>query len=238
MPLKVGPLLRPRPAQTAVWPRDRRDSGPSILDIPEGESLGFNNLYDFRLLRRPRHGRHHHPAPTSPARPPAGAYTTTWPEPLKLAPYSAAGVNQAVFHGFCYATPRRQWPGFAAFTPYNGALGYGEAWGPRQPTWGHVPDISGYLSPRPARAAARSQPGRRRQLPFQKGYAGSGLRRAVLADPSPSTASPIGWTHTTISPRLLHFPSAQVRNGRLAPDGPNFKVLILRGRRFLRRPAR
>jgi len=57
-----------------------------------------------------------------------------------------AGVNQMVFHGFSYATaPNVRWPGFAAFSPFSG-VGYGEAWGPRQPTWKHVGDISGYFA--------------------------------------------------------------------------------------------
>ena len=39
----------------------------------------------------------------------------------------------------------------------------------------------------------------------------------------------IGWTNEGISESILDLPNAVVRNGRLAPDGPNFKVLVVEG---------
>src|SRR5262249_10311632 len=38
-----------------------------------------------------------------------------------------------------------------------------------------------------------------------------------------------GWTDETISESMLDLPSASVRNGRLAPGGPNFKALVVEG---------
>lgn len=201
----------------------------AMLDIPEGESLGFKNLDDFRSLAGGRDMGGRTVLSNEAGGLAGGAYSTAWDVTLKrLTPQYAAGVNQAVFHGFSYRdVPGVRWPGFAAFSPYNGTPGYGEAWGPRQPTWGHVPDVSGYLS----RVQHVLQLGRN-QVDVanfrQKGYAGSGFGAPWLT----SDGVPIGWTHTTISPRLLHFPSAQVRNGRLAPDGPNFKALIFEGDAF------
>lgn len=201
----------------------------ALLDVPEGESLGFKNLDDFRSLAGGRDMGGRRILSNEAGGLAGGAYSTAWDVTLKrLTPQYAAGVNQAVFHGFAYRdVPGVRWPGFAAFSPYNGATGYGEAWGPRQPTWGHVPDISGYLS----RVQHVLQLGRN-QVDVanfrQKGYAGSGFGAPWLT----SDGVPIGWTHTTISPRLLHFPSAVVRGGRLAPDGPNFKALIFEGDAF------
>ena len=60
----------------------------------------------------------------------------------------AAGVNQAMIHGFTYLTsPGVPWPGFAAFTPDgNSASGFGEAWGPRPPHWKHASGVSDYFT--------------------------------------------------------------------------------------------
>jgi hypothetical protein len=31
------------------------------------------------------------------------------------------------------------------FTPYSGAIGYAESWGPRQPQWLMAADVPGYI---------------------------------------------------------------------------------------------
>ncbi|MFI6878929.1 glycosyl hydrolase [Streptomyces sp. NPDC050400] len=198
----------------------------ALLDVTEGESLGFKNLDDFRCLAggRDMGGR---PLVSNEAGGTAGgAYATTWTDTLKkLVTQYAAGVNQAVFHGFAYAdAPGAQWPGFAAFSPYKGAAGYGEAWGPRQPLWRHTPQVAGFL----ARVQQVLQTGVNRVdvgIMRQKGYAGSGLGAPWFT----SDGVPVGWTHTFLSPRLLGLPSAVVRDGRLAPDGPALKALVVDG---------
>ncbi|WP_425840090.1 glycosyl hydrolase [Streptomyces fractus] len=198
----------------------------AILDVTEGESLGFKNLDDFRCLAggRDMGGR---PLVSNEAGGTAGgAYSTTWTETLKkLVTQYAAGVNQAVFHGFAYAdAPGAQWPGFAAFSPYKGAAGYGEAWGPRQPLWRHTPQVAGFLT----RVQQVLRSGVNRVdvgVLRQKGYAGSGLGAPWFS----SDGVPVGWTHTFLSPRLLSLPSAVVRGGRLAPDGPALKALVVDG---------
>ncbi|MCX5321988.1 glycosyl hydrolase [Streptomyces sp. NBC_00120] len=198
----------------------------ALLDVTEGESLGFKNLDDFRCLAggRDMGGR---PLVSNEAGATAGgAYSTTWTDTLKkLVTQYAAGVNQAVFHGFAYAdAPGAEWPGFAAFSPYKGAAGYGEAWGPRQPLWRHTPQVADFL----ARVQHVLQTGVNKVdigVLRQKGYAGSGLGAPWFT----SDGVPVGWTHTFLSPRLLDLPSALVRDGRLAPDGPALKALLVDG---------
>jgi hypothetical protein len=41
-----------------------------------------------------------------------------------------------------------------------------------------------------------------------------------------------GWTHRFISPETLNLPTAVVRGGRLAPDGPAFRALVFEGDAF------
>ncbi|WLQ66393.1 MULTISPECIES: glycosyl hydrolase [Streptomyces] len=198
----------------------------AVLDISEGESLGFKNLDDFRTLAGGRDMGGKLILSNEAGGTAGGAYATTWDATLKkLVTQYAAGVNQAVFHGFAYASaPGAAWPGFAAFSPYNGGTGYGEAWGPRQPTWGHFPDIAGYLS----RTQQVLQTGVNKVdvgVLWQKGYAGSGLGASWFT----ADGVPVGWTHLFLSPRLLDLPNAVVRNGVLAPDGPAYKALLVDG---------
>ncbi|MFF9455700.1 glycosyl hydrolase [Streptomyces flaveolus] len=198
----------------------------ALLDVPEGESLGFKNLDDFRCLAGGRDMGGRLVLSNEAGGTAGGAYATTWDATLrKLVTQYAAGVNQAVFHGFAYAdAPGATWPGFAAFSPYNGGSGYGEAWGPRQPTWRHVPDVAGYLS----RIQQVLQTGVNKAdigVLWQKGYAGSGLGASWFS----ADGIPAGWTHLFLSPRLLSLPGAVVRDGRFAPDGPAFKALLVDG---------
>jgi glycosyl hydrolase family 106( putative alpha-L-rhamnosidase) len=198
----------------------------AIVDIPEGESLGFKNHDDFRCLAGGRDMGGKRILSNEAGATAGGAYTTAWDTTLeKLAGQYAAGVNQAVLHGFSYASaPGANWPGFAAFTPYDGRPGFGESWGPRQPTWRHITDISGWM----ARTQTILQSGTNRvdaAILRQKGYAGSGFGAPWFTP----DGVPTGWTHQIISPRLLHLESARISRGRLAPDGPAYKVLVFEG---------
>jgi hypothetical protein len=198
----------------------------AILDIPEGESLGFHNLDDYRCLAGGRDMGGRRILSNELGAYAGGAYNTAWDKVLKtLGGEYAAGVNQTVLHGFSYAeAPGAVWPGFAAFTPYNGSVGYAESWGPRQPTWHHVGDISGYL----ARTQAILQAGTPRidvAYIWQSGYGKTGLGAQWFT----SDGVPAGWTHQMLSPALLDLPSATVAHGRLNPEGPAYKVFVLDG---------
>ncbi|WP_030988352.1 glycosyl hydrolase [Streptomyces sp. NRRL WC-3744] len=198
----------------------------ALLDIPEGESLGFKNLDDFRCLAGGRDMAGHTVLSCESGAYSGSAYSTTWDRFLRtMGGAYAAGVNQTVVHGFSYATaPEAQWPGFAAFSPYNGAPGYGESWGPRQPTWRHVEDIAGYLG----RVHRVLQSGTVRvdvAVFRQTGYTATGIGASWFT----ATGVPLGWTHQFLSGPLLDLPNATVADGRLAPDGPAYKALFVEG---------
>ena len=89
----------------------------------------------------------------------------------------AAGVNQNVFHGFSYADDAgsRAGPASRAFTPATTTLaGYGESWGPRQPTWKHASDVSGYFARNQLRDADRPQRQLDAAVLVQTGYVAAG----------------------------------------------------------------
>ncbi|GAB7110383.1 glycosyl hydrolase [Streptomyces phaeofaciens JCM 4814] len=198
----------------------------AVLDIPEGESLGFKNLDDYRCLAGGRDMAGHTVLSCEAGAYNGSAYSTTWDRFLRtMGGAYAAGVNQTVVHGFSYATvPGAAWPGFAAFSPYNGGPGYGESWGPRQPTWRHVNDIADYLG----RVHTVLQSGTARAdvaVLRQTGYTATGIGASWFT----ATGVPLGWTHQFLSGPLLDLPNATVSRGRLAPDGPAYKALFVEG---------
>jgi hypothetical protein len=201
----------------------------AIVDVPEGESLGFRNLDDYRALAGGRDLGGRKVLSCEAGAYQGGAYGTTWKKVLlTMGGAYAAGLNQTVLHGFSYATaPGVDWPGFAAFTPYDGRQGYSESWGPRQPTWRHVPAVTGYLG----RIHQVLQTGTSRidVAAFrQKGYTKTGIGVGWFT----ASGVPAGWTHQMVSAPVLELDRAVVRDGRLAPDGPAYKVLFVEGDRF------
>ncbi|MEV5831299.1 glycosyl hydrolase [Spirillospora sp. NPDC052242] len=201
----------------------------AILDVPEGESLGFKNLDDYRALAGGRDMAGREVLSCEAGAYQGGAYNTTWEKLLlTMGGAYAAGLNQTVLHGFSYATaPGANWPGFAGFTPYSGNIGYSESWGPRQPTWRHVPDVAAYMSR--IHHTMRTGTSRIDVAVFrQKGYTKTGIGAGWFT----KDGIPLGWTHQFISAPLLDLRSATVRNGRLAPDGPAYKVVFVEGDRF------
>ncbi|WP_051218279.1 glycosyl hydrolase [Nocardioides insulae] len=196
-----------------------------IVDVPETESLGFKNLDDYRILAGGRDMAGHTLLSCEAACYFGAAYQTTWDRALQtLNSIFVAGVNQAVLHGFAYAeAPEVTWPGFAAFSPYyNGAIGYGEAWGPRTPQWRHMPDIAAYL----ARTQLVLQTGTPKyDVGFlrAKGWASTGIGPAWITN----NGTKYGWSHGFLTAPALEQPRAVVRRGVLAPEGPAYKVLVL-----------
>ncbi|WP_435742372.1 glycosyl hydrolase [Nocardioides sp. SYSU DS0663] len=197
----------------------------ALLDEPETESLGFKNLDDYRVMAGGRDLGGRTILSSEAACYFGAAYQTTWDRALQtLNSIFAAGVNQAVLHGFAYAdAPDVTWPGFAAFSPYyDGAIGYGEAWGPRTPQWRHMPDVAAYL----ARTQLVLQTGRPTyDIVFlrQKGWASTGVGPHWVT----REGTHVGWSHSFVTTPLLDLPIVEVCDGVLAPDGPAYKALVL-----------
>ena len=197
----------------------------ALLDIPEGESLGFKNLDDYRVLCGGRDLAGHRKLSCEAIAYANGAYSTTWNKALQtIGSFWAGGVNQSVIHGFAYAdAPGATWPGFAAFSPYNQTgIGYADSWGPRMPTWQHLPDIAAFM----ARTQYVLQTGTPKyDLLFyrQKGYTSTGIG----APWQTNNGIPTGWTHIFATDEALQQPGIAVRDGILAPDGPAIKAIVL-----------
>ncbi|CAG9996931.1 unnamed protein product [Clonostachys byssicola] len=193
----------------------------SLVDIPEGESLGFDGTPDsFRVLATGRDivggtvlsdelGAYF-----------GKAYGVTWKFLLSTANHDMSlGVNQVVIHGYPYQTSQTSlWPGYAPFTPFGSSNGFADAWGPRQPQWKYATEASGYLA--------------NAQKLLQE--SGPSVDIAILNedwgvtaawnDPSLNAA---GYSYQFPTPELLFRNDVGVRGGRLAPNGPAYKALVV-----------
>ncbi|KAE9580138.1 hypothetical protein CGMCC3_g3845 [Colletotrichum fructicola] len=195
----------------------------SLLDIPEGESLGFDGAPDsFRVLATGRDigGR------TTILSNEIGAYFgkaygVTWKFLLGTANLdSALGVSQNVIHGFPYAdSPSSLWPGFAPFTPLGASSnGFADAWGPRQPQWMFAKAASRYLA--------------FSQKLLQE--SGASIDVAILnqdwgvtAAWDDSSLNDAGYSYQFPTPYLLEKHGVAVRDGVLAAEGPGYRALII-----------
>ncbi|WUI03971.1 glycosyl hydrolase [Spirillospora sp. NBC_00431] len=156
------------------------------------------------------------------------AYGVTWPRMLQIINHNyAGGVTQAKLHYFSYAeAPGAGWPGWAPFAPLrlgpDEALpGFAEAWGPRQPTWRHMPDITGYL----ARLQFVLRTGRPNvDVAIYRHSQWDSDSRPLFKEPAMRRA---GHTYEFIGPAQLDLPTAHVTGGRLDPGGPGYRAIVL-----------
>jgi hypothetical protein len=123
----------------------------SALDIPEGESLGFEGDNDaFRVLATGRDVAGRSKILSDELGAYMGkAYGVTWSFLLGTANLDySLGVSHAVIHGSPYRdSPSSVWPGFAPFTPLGSSSnGFADAWGPRQPQWLFASNASIYMA--------------------------------------------------------------------------------------------
>ena len=112
----------------------------ALLDIPEGESLGFKNLDDYRRQAGARDLAGNTILSNESGATAGGAYSTTWETELrKLAP-SSPRASTRTSSTASRTRPRRSRAGPASARSRRSATsaGYGESWGPRQPTWKHA----------------------------------------------------------------------------------------------------
>lgn len=126
-------------------------------DTPEGENLTLNNELDlFRLLGTAGQIQGRGEFSTECCSVIGGSYRQSWADMLTvLQLHYAGGVNQITVHGYPYSgkVPTARWPGWSPFEPFGPSLfsptidnGFSEAWGPRQPSWPDMPQITGYLA--------------------------------------------------------------------------------------------
>ncbi|GAB2843444.1 glycosyl hydrolase [Actinocorallia aurea] len=190
----------------------------AALDVPETESLGMTADYDDEPSRWISDGAVH----LSDRKVYSleccasydNAYAQTWPQMLRhFNTAFANGVNQIVYHGFSTEQALgAPWPGFSPFTA-QGGNGFSEAWGPRQPTWEDTDEITGWTS--------------RMQYVLRKGRPSVDLAvyRQEYGKKVRVPEGAAAFTYDFTGPDQLD--GTQVRDRRLAPEGPAYRALIL-----------
>ncbi|KAH7353831.1 secreted protein [Plectosphaerella cucumerina] len=208
-------------------------SAVAKIDIPEGESLGFKNLGDWRSLAGAANFANLKVIGNEACAFLGLSYQLGWELMLQtINPIMTAGINLQVLHGFAYKeAPGAKWPGFAAFTPYGrNGVGYSEAWGPRIPMWKHVRDFSGYLS-RVQALLQRGQPKHDVAFLSPKGYIAAGFSGIYFhADGARN-----GWSMNLVGPAQFREPTAFVEDKKLHPRGPGYTVVAFEGDSFANR---
>jgi hypothetical protein len=169
-------------------------------------------------------------------------YSTTWERMLSAIHNNfAGGVNQITLHGDTYPdAPGAIWPGFNNFTNWLGAgrPGISEEFGPRMPYWQHMPDLMDFLS-RQQLVLRQGQPqvdvAMYRHSYWDYGFPlgstpvffGECERPEGCELLNDHTAERAGYTYEFVAPALFELAGAGVRHGRLDPDGPAYKALVL-----------
>ncbi|KAI3611686.1 hypothetical protein WG66_007653 [Moniliophthora roreri] len=190
----------------------------SIPNVPEIESLGVPSIDEARQLSGGVHlGNHRLLSSEIGAR----VFRTVRLSMAELLEdckrQFASGVNLAVLHGYPYsgAYPETTWPGIATFA-YN----FAEMHGPRNPASDHYKEYLGFLA--------------RNQYILQSGIAKVDVavyRKEYNIDATPpfrdQSLHHAGYTYEYASPENFKLPGVSTVDGRLAPEGPAYKALVL-----------
>ena len=151
-------------------------------------------------------------------------YTNPWVDVVKgLNLVWASGINRPEWHGTPYKVTFNgafsAWPGWEF--QHGSPVGWG-TFGPRQTYWDDVDELTDYV----ARTQAVLQGGTAKadlavvrgsneiSSPSRNAYSLSGLLDA-------------GWSYHVVDDRMLVLPSAVVKHGRLNPDGPAYKAIVV-----------
>jgi len=211
-----------------------------FVDVPEGESLGFNDEIDlYRQYSTPSSLAGKAVISNELGAVQSKAYSQTIPDLLWSMKRSIAGsVNNFILHiypfsGQYYDTT---WPGYTTFTYLFSGMN-----GPRQPGWEFFSDVSGWMT----RSHYMSQQGtakldlvfwlnQQAGLSLDDGYSGGDLEDAgksngVYSDKHESLVNTFaGFTYGYLSPANLDLPTSYVEDKIFAPSTISSKALLLR----------
>ncbi|OJD32230.1 uncharacterized protein BKCO1_4000073 [Diplodia corticola] len=189
-----------------------------ILDAPEGESLGFNNIIDtYRQFSGPAHLSGISVISSECGALSGAPYQQTFNDLLwSVRRGLATGISMHVLHGFAYSGPytNTTWPSYTTF-----AYQFSEMWNQHQPSWIHMNDTIRYIA--------------RNQYVSQAGTPSVDLAFylyeapwAVSAQYMDTNLEELGYTYEYLSANNLLSPEAFVEDNILAPTKQSFKALI------------
>ncbi|KAJ0416913.1 hypothetical protein BJY00DRAFT_325925 [Aspergillus carlsbadensis] len=191
-----------------------------LVDVPECESLGFNNDIDaYRQYTGPANlaGRNIISSELGANYP--IAYQQNFTRLLWEVNRSIVGsVNQFVLHGFPHSGPypNTTWPSINTFVYF-----VSDMHGPHQPGWDYYRPAMDYI----ARVSAIAQTGvAKKDVAFYSKYTTYPL---VTPEYASEDLNKAGYTYEYLSPDNFNLPSAHVSRGVLAPEQQAFRALVI-----------
>lgn len=224
--------------QTAYGKTMEQSSTSMNVGIPEGEMMMIRNSFDnIRAQSGAVHvaGRREYNAELQAES--GKNHAQSWQNVLFFAQRAfAAGVNNITLHGYNYSgrfsgegseggfVPDVSWPGWEGF----GRDGFSNSWG-AEPLWTMADSYTGFLA--------------RNGYILKKGtpkvdvaiYRESYWDNASFTDNKDgsywykdgSLLQDLGWTYDFVGLPQLNLAAAKIENGRMFPDGPSYKAIIL-----------
>lgn len=206
----------------------------SVVDIPEGEALGFDDdINTYAIVASGAHMSGQSTVSNECCAAKDRAYKDSLTGPsgtlTKVFQAFAGGVNQQIWHGYSYrAVQTSKWPGYHAWSPEGGTATFSEAFGKRLPAWqtGSVRQVNDAI----ARASLVLRQGKPTiDLAVYHHVFGRGLFQGPEA-PTIRPTGPIarrGFSLGFISPEYLRASATQIwKNGRLFPENARYKALV------------
>ena len=136
----------------------------------------------------------------------------------------AAGVNQIVYHGWSHKAPKlaTSWPGWGGFN-----YGVSDDYGPENPTWGSSDDkrINEYVGR--AQTILRTGTQRSDIAIYHEGKGHSAAGQTADRYVADLAIEHAGYRYGFMNKTMVTSGPATVRDGRLDPDGEQFKAFVV-----------
>ncbi len=187
----------------------------ALLDVSEGESLGFGNLYDqFRNISGGVNMAEKKFVSDEILADLGAAYKITWKSSAAtLNSNFAAGVNRAIFHGMAYPVePSHKFNDWPGWHPFQAA--FADPWDHRQAYWDHVSTVSGFVSRNQAVLQSGSP---KMDIAIYKSQLNYGYGFEELLEN--------GYSYDIIGTSLLMHPNAILHDRKFAPA--SYKAIVV-----------
>lgn len=200
------------------------------VDVPETESLGFNDLIDgYRQFTGAALLAGKNKISTELGAVPGYVYAQTIPDILWHIKRSlVSSINAFVIHGLAFSGPYPSctWPSYTTFAYF-----FSEMHGPHLPAWEYYGDWMNYTA--------------RSQFILQNSVAKYDIAfwlknvtyPSITTADAPGDLVSAGYTYQYLSPDNLQLSAAYVKNSILAPDTQEYKAFVVRANDTLTAPG-
>ena len=150
-------------------------------------------------------------------------YAQTWQDTvIRMHRSYAGGITKLVYHVYPYRDgAASKWPGYSNF----GQAGFSNAWGPREPFWADARLYNAYFAR--LQQALTQGSAKTDVAVFMLNYLYPPSQVTKTRHWGDTALAEAGYTRDYLDPDMLSLPNATVDGKRLAPDGPDYKALVI-----------